>query len=262
MELQVAQIEARRIVDNRPKTFFMERGRRRRVVHVGYRACTGFTLPVSARGKDLFEFCSPCSCFNDKLLGLGISLKIALQSIPEERTLVAHHQHLLIRVPRPNRLRAVLLNHLVPLPILPRIRPAQNKRHSNSSNTHSQTGCETGCILRLLARKVDITAHDTTHIAHGNEQCHADSTLRAGSQRIGYPRHKAGEGAVQARRYGEEEAISDAWILWVRDGELRDEAYDGDAVAADDPERAHLGQVGAPGPYEGDDCGKDVDRDC
>lgn len=156
----------------------------------------------------------------------------------------------------------MLLNHLVPLPVLPRIRPAQNKRHSNGSNAHSQTGRETGRILRLLARKVDITTHDATHIAHRNEQCHADSALRAGRQRIGYPRHKAGERAVQARRYGEEEAISDAWILWVRDSELRDEAYDGDAIAADDPERAHLGQIGAPGPDEGDDCGKDVNWDC
>jgi hypothetical protein len=48
----------------------------------------------------------------------------------------------------------------------------------------------------------------------------------------------------------------------VRDGELRDEAYDGDAVAADDPERAYLGQVGAPGPDEGDDCGEDVYWNC
>lgn len=48
----------------------------------------------------------------------------------------------------------------------------------------------------------------------------------------------------------------------MRDGELRDEAYDGDAIAADDPERAHLGQVGAPGPDEGNDCGKDVDWNC
>lgn len=48
----------------------------------------------------------------------------------------------------------------------------------------------------------------------------------------------------------------------MRDGELRDEAYDGDAIAADDPERAHLGQVGAPGPDEGYDCSKDVNWDC
>jgi hypothetical protein len=258
MELKFARIEARRTVGNRSKTYSMGRARRK-VVYAGYRACTRFTLSAEVRTN---SFCSSYSCFNDKLLGLRIYLRIILQSIPEERTLVAHHQHLLIRVPRPDRLRAMLFDHLVPFPILPRIRPAQDERHSNSSNAHSQTGRETGCILRLLARKVDITAHDTTHIAHRNEQCHADSALRAGRQRIGYPRHKAGEGAVQARRYGEEEAISDAWILWVRDGELRDEAYDGDAVAADDPERAHLGQVGAPGPDEGDDCGKDVNWDC
>ena len=158
-----------------------------------------------------------------------------LQSVSIERTLVTQHQQVILRVSRPNRLLTMLLNQRIPLPILLAICPPQNKRHSNSRTTHRQTSRKAGSILRLLPREINIAAHNTTHITNRDKQRHTNGALRARRQVIRNPRHEACERAVQARCDGKQETVGQTGVLGMRDGELCDEAYDGDAVATNDP---------------------------
>lgn len=187
---------------------------------------------------------------------------INLQCVPVEGALITQHQQVILRVSCPDCLLTVLLDQLIPLPILLGVCPSQNERHSNGSDTHCQTGRKASSVLRLLFCKINVAAHDTTHVTDRDKQRHTDGALRARRQVIRNPRYEACERAVQARCDWKEETVGETWVLGVRNSKLRDEAYDGDTVAADDPGGAFLRQVGAPGPDDSDDSGEDVDGNC
>src|SRR5690242_17530821 len=106
------------------------------------------------------------------------------QRVPVERTLIAQHQQIVVCVASSDSLLAVLLEQLVPLLVFAVVRPAQHEYHGDGGNAHGQTGRKAGGVLWLLAREVDVAAHDAAHVADGDEQRHADGALGARGQRV------------------------------------------------------------------------------
>jgi hypothetical protein len=100
-----------------------------------------------------------------------------LQSINEERTLVAHVQQLLLRVPRPHCLLALLIEHLSPSFVLAIACPTQDECHNDRCDTHAQSHTETNRVLGSLSGDVDVRACDSAQVADGDEKAHAYCAL-------------------------------------------------------------------------------------
>jgi hypothetical protein len=76
------------------------------------------------------------------------------------------------------------------------------------------------------------------------------------------PGNDVDEGAVQAGRDREQEAVRQAWQSCVRNRELADEAYSSDAIACHDERRSLMDFVGPECEDDGHEHGEDVDWDC
>ena len=155
----------------------------------------------------------------------------ALQRVAEKRAPIPHHVEVFLGVLRADRGLALLRKHLLLAPVLARIRPPEQKGHGDGGNAHGQAGGKAGGVLWFLAGEVDVAAHDAAHVADADEQRHADGALGRRRQTVADPRDEARKRAVQACGHGEEEAVGDARVAWLGNGELGDEAADGDGIA-------------------------------
>src|ERR1700761_4440425 len=77
--------------------------------------------------------------------------------------------------------------------------------------------------------------------------------------RLTYPADHRREACIHPSCHWKQKAVSQAWILWVRDSQLSNEAGNGDGVARYDKIPSSLSSVRPKGKQDDEDNGKDIE---
>lgn len=79
----------------------------------------------------------------------------------------------------------MLLDQLVSLAVLPEVHASQDKGHDDGRDEDTEREAVAEPVVRLLFGEVDVGAGDTTKVAQGDEEGHADGALGGGGEVVG-----------------------------------------------------------------------------